>query len=98
MTNVIEITSGSDATIQFAFADGAAPPVALAITNPTVIEAGGGLAGRCTASLTDGPNGLAEVFIEGTDPIALGTHYLRLQATLSDSNSLASARLLVHVV
>ena len=92
----IEITSGSDTTLPFAFQD--VLGAALTVTAPTIIEASGGLAGRCTSALVDGPNGLASVFVEGTDPITRGTYFLRLQATLSDSNSLASERLLINVV
>jgi hypothetical protein len=93
----ITITSGSDAKIQFAFADGATPPVVLAITDPVILESTGGLDGRCTIALTDGPNGLCEVSVEGTDPIAVGSYFLRVQASLSDSSSLASLRVLVNV-
>ena len=92
----IEITSGSDATLPFAFQN--VLGAAIAVTAPTLIEATGGLAGRCTAALVDGPNGLASVFIEGTDPIALGTYFLRLQVVLSDGNSIASERELINVV
>ena len=92
----IEITSGSDATFGFAFQD-SVTAVPYAITSPAIIEASGGLSGRCTAALVDGPNGLASVFIEGTDPIALGTYFLRLQATLSNGETLASTRILINV-
>jgi hypothetical protein len=95
MSNPIKITSGSDATLQFAFQDGDA--VALPITSPVVIEATGDLAGNCTATLTDGPGGLASVFIEGSTPFATGSYYLRLQVTLADDTTLASDRLLIDV-
>jgi hypothetical protein len=97
MAEVIVITSGSDAKIQFAFTDGATLPAVLAITSPTIIEAVGGLEGRCTIALTDGPNGLCEVSIEGTSPIVVGVYWLRIQVTLSDSSSLASLRVLIDV-
>jgi hypothetical protein len=95
MGDTIPITSGSDATLQFAFQDGDA--VAIAITSPTIIEATGGLDGRCTAALVNGAGGLASVFIEGTSAIALGTYFLRLQVTLSGGDTLASTRLLINV-
>ena len=95
MPEPITITSGSDATLQFAFQDG--DGAAIAITSPDIVEATGGLGGKCTATLTDGPNGLAQVFIEGSQSIALGTYFLRLQVTLPDGNSLASERLLINV-
>jgi hypothetical protein len=95
MSEPIEITRGSDATLQFAFQDG--DQAALPITSPVIIEATGGLDGRCTATLVDGPNGLASVFIEGTALLATGSYYLRLQAILSGGSSLASERLLIDV-
>jgi hypothetical protein len=97
MIDPIEITSGSDGKVQFAFQDGATPPAALAISSPTIIEAAGGLEGRCSIVLTDGANGLCEVTIEGTDPIAVGVYWLRIQALLADSSSLGSARVLIDV-
>jgi hypothetical protein len=95
MSDPIKITSGSDAVLQFAFTDdeGAVLP----ITSPVIIEETGDLEGRCTATLNDGPNGLATVSIEGTVPIATGIYFVRLQVTLSDGNTLASERLLVNV-
>jgi hypothetical protein len=97
MNDPIKITSGSDAVLQFAFTDDEEPPQALPITSPTIIEETGDLEGRCIATLVDGPNGLATVTIEGTDPIATGIYFVRLQVTLSDGNTLASERLLVDV-
>jgi hypothetical protein len=94
MGNTIPVTSGSDATLQFAFQDGNA---AIAISAPTIIEATGGLVGLCTATLVDGAGGLASVFIEGSAPIALGTYFLRLQVTLAGGDTLASERLLINV-
>jgi hypothetical protein len=95
MSETIYITRGSDATLQFAFQDG--DQVAIAITAPTIIESTGGLDGRCTATLVDGPNGLTSVFIEGTDPLSAGNYYLRLQVTLSGGDTLASKRLQINV-
>jgi|TARA_R110000796_G_scaffold3439_3_gene13450 hypothetical protein len=95
MGNTIPVTSGSDATLQFAFQDGNA--AAIAISAPTIIEATGGLVGLCTATLVDGAGGLASVFIEGSAPIALGTYFLRLQVTLAGGDTLASERLLINV-
>lgn len=95
MSEIIPITSGSDATLQFAFQDGDA--AAIAITSPVIIESTGGLDGRCVATLTDGPNGLVQVFIEGTAAIALGAYFLRLQVTLTGGDTLASTRLLINV-
>mgnify|MGYP003646763602 FL=1 len=95
MSDTIPITSGSDATLQFAFQDGNA--AAIAITAPTIIESTGGLDGRCTATLVSGSGGLASVFIEGTTAIALGTYFLRLQVTLAGGDTLSSTRLLINV-
>lgn len=95
MSESISITSGSDAIIPFAFEDGTGG--AVAITSPVVIESTGWLEGKCTASLVDGPGGLASVFIEGSDMIPIGSYFLRLQATLSNGNTLASKRLLINV-
>jgi hypothetical protein len=93
----VPATSGSDLTIQFAFTDGATPPAALAITTPVILEETGGLEGRCTMTITDAANGLAQVFIEGTTPIAIGAYFLRVQVLLTDSSSLSSERVLVNV-
>jgi hypothetical protein len=48
-------------------------------------------------TITDAANGLAQVFIEGTTPIAIGAYFLRVQVLLTDSSSLSSERVLVNV-
>lgn len=96
MSDPIDMTAGSDGLVQFAFQNSVG--VALPITSPEVIEATGSLSGRCTATLVDGPNGLASITIEGTLPMQLGVHFLRLRAILADGTSLASTRLLINVI
>jgi hypothetical protein len=93
--DIISITSGSDATLQFLFQDEA--EAAIPITSPVVVEASGDLNGKCTTTLVDGPNGLASITIEGTSMVTVGKYYLRLQVELSDGTSLASERVEVHV-
>jgi hypothetical protein len=93
--DIISITSGSDSILQFLFQD--EDEVAIEIVSPVIIEASGDLAGKCTTTLLDGPNGLATIKIEGTSMVVPGKYYLRLQVVLTDGNSLASERIEVHV-
>jgi hypothetical protein len=94
--NKVEITSGSDATLQFAFKDGAG--TALSVSDPAVITADGALENRLTTTLTDGAGGLVSVLIEGTDPMPIGRYALRLQVTLSGGNTLASKLVIINVI
>ena len=92
----IKITSGSDANLQFAFKD--SNGIALTVSNPQIIEAGGALSERTTVTLTDGVGGIVNVFIEGTDPLNVGRYPLRVQVELSDGNTLASKQILIDVI
>ena len=94
-TSSIASTSGSDATLLFAFKDAAGE--ALPVSNPVMLEATGVLSERASISLQDGPGGIAAVFIEGTSPIPPGQYILRVQVELADGNSLASERVTISV-
>lgn len=95
MSNIVNLTSGSDASLQFAFKQSDNSPIV--VTDPVIIDISQELAGRLTASLLDGPGGLVQVTLEGTDPLRIQRYYFRVQVTLADNTTLASERVTINV-
>jgi hypothetical protein len=90
----IEITSGSDLEMQFAFTDEAGD--AVPVSSPEIIQEEGPLRGR-TTTLTDGAAGLVTAFIDGSEPMPVGVYGFRLRVTLSDGSTIASQGILIDV-
>lgn len=100
MSNSIKlpgVARGSDITIAVTVSD-TGNAVDLSGRSLVVFDVPPGLRDRVSASISDAATGKITIEIEGSDPIAEGTHMFRLQIKKPDASDLDSIALPVFVL
>lgn len=98
MATSLEATSGSDIRLRMTWIMENGDPLDLTYATVTPIEATGAIADRIAASVLDGPAGEFEVFIEGSDPLALGSYNFRVQVSQDGGDSVATPAIGLKIV
>ena len=93
---VVTITRRSDADIVFVITQSDGNP--LVIQEPVSVYAEGVLGDRVTATILDANLGRVNVFVEGTDPIPMGSYGLSVVVTKTDGNTYGTPEVIVNVV
>lgn len=94
---MVDVPRGSDREFRLTFRQ-RIDQQPIVVSAPTVLENSAALNGRLSAELVAGQVGQVLVFMEGTDPIAAGRHFFRVQVTLVSGNTEATKKVVFNVV